>query len=187
MLVRSVRPDDFDSIAVLTNHFILGTPIHFGYEPVTATELRDAWQRHADRFPFLVAEFDGAFAGYAKAGTWRERTAYSWIVETGIYVRPDFQGRGVGRGLYRALLDTLRAQGFHAAIGGITLPNPASVRLHEATGFVHVGTVRRAGWKFNAWHDVGFWQVLLRDPDHRAEPPAPPPPVPDSNQPASPA
>ena len=75
-------------------------------------------------------------------------------------------GRGLGEPLYRTLLDVLRAQGFHAAIGGIALPNPASVRLHERLGFVACGTVQRAGRKFDAWHDVGFWQLFLHDERH---------------------
>ena len=177
MLIRSVSSDDFEAIANLTNHYILGTAIHFGYDPVAAGELREQWSKHRARFPFLVAELNGEFAGYAKAGTWRDRTAYSWIVETGIYVRPEVHGRGVGKAMYRVLLDTLKAQGFHAAIGGITVPNAASIRLHESVGFVHVGTVKQAGWKFNTWHDAGFWQVVLRENDHRATPTTPPPEV----------
>lgn len=177
MVIRSVRAGDFDAIATLTNHFILGTPIHFGHDPVTADELRVHWERFRDRYPFLVAEADGAFAGYAKAGVWRDRAAYTWTPETGIYIRPELHGRGIGKALYRVLIDTLRAQGFHSAVGGITIPNEASVRLHESLGFVHVGTVKHAGWKFNHWHDAGFWQIVLKDADHRAAPVTPPPDV----------
>jgi len=177
MLIRSATDADFEAIAALTNHYILGTAVHFGYDPVSAAELRESWLKHRDHFPFLIAELEGEFAGYAKAGTWRDRTAYSWIVETGIYLRPELHGRGVGTALYRVLLETLKEQGFHAAIGGITLPNEASVRLHERVGFVHVGTVKQAGWKFNTWHDAGFWQAVLRDHDHRAAPTTPPPEV----------
>jgi phosphinothricin acetyltransferase len=79
----------------------------------------------------------------------------------------DFRGRGVGAALYTRLLDDLRARGFHSAIGGVTLPNPASVRLHERLGFQPVGVVRQAGHKFGQWLDVGFWQLLLRDGDHQ--------------------
>lgn len=189
MLIRNAQREDFDAVATLTNHYILGTAVHFGYDPVTAEELAEGWARYKDRFPYLVAEIEGQFAGYAKAGTWRDRTAYSWIAETGIYVRPELHGRGVGRGLYRVLLDTLREQGFHAAIGGITIPNDVSVRLHESLGFVHVGTVKEAGWKFNTWHDAGFWQVVLREHDHRAAHTGPTPVVrveiPNSSAPAA--
>lgn len=178
MHIRPVRDDDFDAIAALTNRYIVGATTHFAYEPVTADELRDGWRKHRDRYPFLVAETpedpapnsaspqrapSGAsrFAGYAKAGPWRERAAYAWTPEVSIYIEPAAHRRGIGKTLYAALLTDLRTRGFHSAIAGITLPNPASIRLHESLGFTPVGTVRHAGWKLDAWHDVGFWQVML--------------------------
>lgn len=167
MLIRPVQHADFDAIAALTNHFIAHTAIHFSYEPVTAAELRSAWEKSRATHPYVVAETGGALVGYAKAGVWRERAAYQWSAEAGVYVDPAAQRRGVGRALYEALIENCRSRGFHSLIGGITLPNEASVRLHEACGFTHVGTVRQAGWKLGAWHDVGFWQLMLRDASHR--------------------
>ncbi len=161
MRIRPVGAGDFEAVARLTNHYIETTAIHFGTEPVTPGELRAGWEKYAGRYPFLVVELDGRFGGYAKAGVWRDRAAYQWTPEAGIYVETWTQGRGVGTALYRALLDELRGRGFHSVIGGITLPNEASVRLHERVGFVKVGHVRHAGWKFGAWHDVGFWQAML--------------------------
>ncbi len=113
------------------------------------------------RFPWLAAEQGGDFAGYAKSGTWRARDAYARTAEVTVYVEPACHRMGVGRALYTALLALLKARGFHTAIGGITLPNPGSVGLHEAMGFRHVGTFREVGRKFAAWHDVGFWQLML--------------------------
>ncbi len=167
MVIRGVNPQDFDAVAALTNHFILHTSIHFGTEAVTAAELHESWEKTRATYPFLVAEVDGRFAGYAKAGVWRERAAYRWTPEAGIYIEEWTRGRGVGTMLYRALLDDLRARGFESVIGGITLPNEASVRLHERCGFVKVGHVLRAGYKFGAWHDVGFWQAVLGDGTRR--------------------
>lgn len=161
--IRLAATDDFEAIAALTNHWIRTTAIHFSYEDVAAEALQRSWREHIDVYPWLVAEVDGSFAGYAKAGIWRGRTAYSWTPETTVYVTPDRHRRGVGRRLYERLLAVLRAQGFRSAIGGIALPNPASVALHERLGFAHVGTVRDAGHKFGRWHDVGFWQVRLGD------------------------
>jgi L-amino acid N-acyltransferase YncA len=157
---------DFDAIAAITNHYIRTTAIHFGDEDVAADELRSAWRAHADVYPWLVTEQRGAVLGYAKSGAWRARAAYHWSTETGIYLRPDQCGRGLGRPLYARLLAVLRAQGFHAAIGGIALPNAASVALHERLGFVAVGCVPRAGRKFDRWHDVGFWHLGLQPADH---------------------
>jgi phosphinothricin acetyltransferase len=159
--VRPAVAEDFGAIAALTNTFIRDTAVHFGYEEVTAEELRGAWRASRARHPFLVAEVDGAFAGYAKAGVWRDRAAYQWTCETGIYLEPNAQGKGVGRTLYGALIDVLRAQGFRSIVAGATLPNEASVRLHESLGFKNVGVAKDAGWKHGAWHDVIFWQLML--------------------------
>lgn len=166
MLIRPVQPADFTPIAALTNHYIEHTTIHFGYEPVTLEELRAAWEKGRERYPYFIAEIDGAFAGYAKAGVWRERAAYQWTAEAGIYVEQRFQGRGVGTRLYRALIDECRRCGFHTLVAGVTLPNDASVKLHEAVGFVRVGTFRRVGWKRNTWCDVGWFEMPLRDALH---------------------
>ncbi|MFT3768761.1 MAG: GNAT family N-acetyltransferase [Minicystis sp.] len=160
-MLRAADEDDFEAIAAIVNHYILHTPIHFSYEVVTAAELRSSWEEQRARYPMLVAEVDGEIAGFSKAGPFRERAAYAWITECGVYLRPERIGRGLGEGLYRPLLEILREQGYHSAIGGIALPNEASVKLHERLGFAKVGHVARAGWKFERWHDVGFWQKDL--------------------------
>lgn len=99
--------------------------------------------------------------GYAYASRHRERAAYRLTAETSVYVAPSAQGRGVGRALYDALLAELAARGFHVALAGITLPNPASVALHEAVGYRPVGVFEAVGFKFGRWHDVGWWQLAL--------------------------
>lgn len=177
MTTRTLRlagADDFAAIAAITNHYIRTTAIHFGLELVTAGELRASAHESRDVYPWLVAEVDGTVAGYAKAGVFRTRAAYRWITETGIYLEPSHCGRGLGAELYRALLAVLGRQGFHAAVGGIALPNDASVRLHERLGFVHAGTIPRAGRKFERWHDVAFWYLALQPPDHVPAPLLPP-------------
>lgn len=168
--IRPAEDGDFDAIAAITNHYIRHTAVHFGAEDVAAATLRSSWRDHRDVYAWLVTERRGEVLGYAKAGEFRARAAYRWSTETGIYLAPDHCGHGLGTPLYRRLLDVLRAQGFHTAIGGITLPNPTSVRLHERLGFVHWGTVAHAGRKFDAWHDVGFWQRLLQPADHAPGP-----------------
>lgn len=163
MSIRPARGGDFESIAAITNHYIATTVVHFGYEPVTAAELRATWEAARDRFPWLVTEVAGAVVAYAKAGVWRERAAYQWTAECGLYVADAHRGRGLGRAIYGALLDDLHAREFRSAIGGITLPNEPSVKLHEALGFERAGVFREVGFKHEQWRDVGFWQKLLAD------------------------
>ena len=161
MVIRPARAADFVAITEITNHYIATTAIHFAYEAMAESELLAMWQKYAERHPWLVIEEDGAVAGYAKSGTWRERSAYQWTCETGVYVADGARGRGLGRALYEALLAECARRGFHSAIAGITLPNPASVALHEKLGFVSVGVVRDAGFKLDRWHAVEFFQKLL--------------------------
>ena len=108
----------------------------------------------------VCADGDGV-AGYAYAARHRDRAAYRRTVETSVYVAPAHQGRGVGRALYAELLATLRERGFQVALAGITLPNPASVALHEAMGFTPAGVFEAVGFKAGRWWDVGWWQLRL--------------------------
>lgn len=114
--------------------------------------------------PWLVAAIGDRVAGYAYAGPHRERAAYRWSVEVTAYVHPDFHGRGIGKRLYGALRGVLEKQNYVNAYGIVTLPNAASVALHEACGFRHCATFRHAGYKFGAWHDVGWWQLQIAAP-----------------------
>jgi phosphinothricin acetyltransferase len=160
-VIRDARSEDFVRLAAITNHYIETSSIHFAYEPVSVDHLRALWDRTRERYPWLVAEVDGTVVGYAKAGTWRDRDAYQWTTEIGLYVDGTHHRRGVGRALYDGLLDQLSARGFRSAIAGITLPNDPSRAFHLAFGFVSVGTVRDAGYKQGAWHDVEFFQQRL--------------------------
>jgi phosphinothricin acetyltransferase len=162
MVIRAAETADFDAIADITNHYILNTAIHFAYDPQTAAELRDPWLKTRDTYPFLVMVHPtGEVVGYAKSYRWRERAAYERTAEIGLYLRPEHCGQGHGRKLYQCLIDRCRALKFHSVIGGIALPNAASVRLHEGLGFRHAGTFHQVGFKHEKWHDVGFWQLML--------------------------
>ncbi len=114
--------------------------------------------------PWLVAVDGGGVRGFAYGCRHRERAAYRWAADVSVYVDAEARRAGVGRALYAELLDRLRAAGLHTACAGITLPNPASVSLHESFGFEPVGVYRRIGWKEGAWRDVGWWQLQLVPP-----------------------
>jgi L-amino acid N-acyltransferase YncA len=114
-------------------------------------------------YPWLVAELDGQVIGYAYASRHRERAAYRWAADVTVYISDDHHRRGVGRTLYRALFGLLERQGVYEVCAGVTLPNDASVGLHEAMGFAPVGVYRDVAFKFGQWRDVGWWQMSLRE------------------------
>ncbi len=127
----------------------------------TADEIAARMVRTSATHPWLVAERGDEVLGYAYACQHRERPAYRWVADVSVYVASGQQGRGIGHDLYEALLARLRHQGFRMACAGITLPNEASVVLHERFGFIPVGVFRKIGWKAEAWRDVGWWQLDL--------------------------
>jgi len=146
------------------------TPISFELEPPSVEELRGRLAKVLRQYPWLVYQDGDEVEGYAYATGHRERPAYCWSVDTSVYIRTDRQRRGIGRALYASLLAVLPLQGFVNAFAGVTLPNPASVGLHEAMGFQGVGVYRRVGFKCGAWHDTVWYQRPLQSsPD---EPPA---------------
>ena len=161
-VIRSATAADAAGIATIYNHHVIGTAVTFEEDPVSVTEMARRITEIAARFPWLVCEADGAIAGYAYASPWKTRSAYRYSVETSIYVAQTHLAGGVGGRLYAALLDELRGRGLHVAIGGISLPNDASIRLHERLGFVKVGHFAAVGWKLGRWVDVGYWQLRLR-------------------------
>lgn len=159
--VRLATPADAAPIADIYAPFVRDTAVSFEETPPDAATMAQRIAETLSRFPWLVAERDGALLGYAYAGPHRARAAYRWCVETSVYVAPAARRTGLARALYADLLMRLRDRGFVHAYAGITLPNDASVRLHESIGFVPVGIYPRIGWKLGQWHDVGWWRLEL--------------------------
>ena len=120
-------------------------------------------EKALERWAWLVAEIDGRPCGYAYGGEHRTRTAYRYSTEISVYLDPRVHRRGIGRRLYERLFARLVERGYCNAYAGITLPNDASVRLHESMGMRSIGVFPRVGWKFGTWHDVGWWHVALRE------------------------
>jgi len=171
--IRLATVADAQAIVDIYGPFCDGTPTSFEVVAPAADDMAGRIARITARLPWLVLDDDGAIAGYAYASPHRERMAYQWAVDLAVYVHADFRRFGVGRALYTALFDLLRLQNYFRGYGGITLPNPGSVGLHEAMGFTLVGVYRSVGYKLGAWHDVA-WYALSLQPD-RLDPPAPRP------------
>ncbi|MHA3790315.1 GNAT family N-acetyltransferase [Sphingomonas sp. YL-JM2C] len=171
--IRAARPADAEAIAAIYAYYVLTGPITFEIDPPSAAEMARRMTDILPHHPYLVAELDGGIAGYAYATRLYERAAYRWAVEATVYVAPGSHRQGIGAALYRALIASLGEQGFRTVIGKITLPNPASVRLHESLGFVCAGVLAKIGFKQGGWHDVGIYQLDLGG--HPVPPPEPRP------------
>ena len=160
--IRRATADDAAAIASIYAPYVRASVVSFEMEAPDEAEMRSRIAAVGDQYPWLVAcDEDGGILGYAYASAFRTRPAYRFAVETTVYVADGAHRRGVGRTLYRTLLAILEAQGFAHAIGGITIPNEASIRLHESLGFVRVGTYETVGFKLGDWHSVGLWQRAL--------------------------
>jgi L-amino acid N-acyltransferase YncA len=171
-MIRLARAEDAEAIASIYGPIVANTAISFELVPPTVEEIKQRVFTNSQFAPWLVfTGSDDRVLGYAYASKHRERMAYQWSVDVAIYVDLEQRRRGIGRALYTSLAALLRLQGFYAAHAGITLPNPASVALHESLGFRPVGVYQAVGYKLGSWHDVGWWQSSLRE---RAGEPAPP-------------
>ena len=161
-MIRLATVADAEAIARIYDPIVAGTAISFELEPPGPVEMERRIRETLEMTPWLVEESEDGVRGYAYPSKHRDRAAYRWSADVTVYVHGDHRRAGIGRALYTALFALLRLQGFHAAHAGITLPNPASVALHERVGFRPVGVYPAVGYKSGAWHDVGWWQLELR-------------------------
>ncbi len=162
ILIRQARREDLSDIATIYNHEVANSIATFDLEAPDLTY----WERrlegtHAGDHLLVAVDADSDVVGYAYSWSFRPRPAYDLTRETSIYLDPSVRGQGIARRLYPALLDTMAESGVHSAIAAVALPNPGSIALHEACGFVHAGTMRQVGYKFDQWIDMAFYQKLL--------------------------
>jgi phosphinothricin acetyltransferase len=167
VLIRHADPArDGAACAAIYAPYVADTAISFEQDPPSADDMAARIERFSATHAWLVAEHDGRVVGFAYGCPHRERAAYRWAADVSVYIAQDARGRGTGRALYAALFELLEKQNVHVACAGITLPNDASVGLHEAMDFVLVGIYRRIGFKAGSWWDVAWWQrELLPQPD----------------------
>lgn len=168
--IRTATVSDAKAMLEIYQPYILETPITFEMEVPSHLDFQTRVTETLEKFPWLVYEVKDQIVGYAYANSFRSRLAYMWSVESTVYVRTGFHGKGIGRDLYKNLLQILKAQGAVNVIGGITLPNEASVKLHEHFGFVNVAVIKDAGFKMDKWWDVGYWQLQFQKPLRRPDP-----------------
>lgn len=160
--IRNVLPGDAPEIVKIYNYYIANTVITFEEDAVCVDTINERINEiQMSNLPWLIAEQDGKILGYSYSNKWKGRCAYRYSTEVTVYISPDYVGKGIGSALYGRLLPALKSQGIHVAIGGIALPNEASIKLHEKMGFLKVAHFQEVGFKFNRWVDVGYWQHIL--------------------------
>lgn len=162
-MIRAVTANDASSICNIYNPYITDTVVTFEEEVITAADIAKRIAKvESEGLPWLVAEGDlGEILGYAYATTWRDRYSFRFTVEITAYLSTEHTSKGLGTQLYQALFDELKRKNIHCAIAGITLPNEASIALHEKFAMEKVAHFKEVGLKFNRWLDVGFWQKTL--------------------------
>ena len=161
MRFRNAKAGDAAAILAIYGPVCETSPTSFELAAPSLGEMKRRVRETTRKYPWLVCEDKAGLLGYAYASLHRSRAAYQWCVEVSVYVHGRARRKGVGRALYLALFRRLRAQGYCRAYAGITLPNAASVALHESLGFKPVGVYRKIGFKLGRWHDVGWWDLRL--------------------------
>lgn len=160
-MIRACGLSDASQICGIYNHHVRETVVTFEETSVSVDEMARRIGAVTEKWPWFVWEEQGAIAGYAYAAAWKERSAYRFSVESTVYVAQGQFRRGIGAALYGALIPELEQRGAHCVVGGIALPNAASVALHEKLGFVKVGHFTEIGFKLGRWVDVGYWALIL--------------------------
>lgn len=160
-MIRNVIKEDLSAICGIYNYYIRHTIVTFEEQEIDVKEMERRVNQVTTKFPWIVYEENGSVIGYAYASSWKERSAYRFSVEGTVYLDNNHTGKGVGIKLYEHLLHELKKNNIHYIIGGISLPNEASVGLHEKLGFKKCAHFSEVGRKFDQWIDVGYWEKIL--------------------------
>jgi L-amino acid N-acyltransferase YncA len=161
--LRSARREDLDSITEIYNEAIIKTVATFDIEPKTYEDQKKWFDDHGLKNPILVAELNGVIVGWASLSKWSDRCAYSDTAEISLYVREEFQGKGIGRHLIETIVKEGEKTGLHTIIARITEGNESSLHLHRSVGFTHIGIMKEVGEKFGKRCDVHLMQKIYKN------------------------
>ena len=160
--IRPATLADAAQIVDIYNHYIATSYATFEVDPIDAAEMATRIEDVlAGGYPFFICEQESEIVGYAYGHQYRPRPAYRYSAETSVYIKPGHEGKSIGTMLYEKLFAELKNGELHAIIAGISLPNDASVRLHEKFGMEKVAHFREVGRKFDRWIDVGYWEIVV--------------------------
>ncbi|OIQ37631.1 MAG: phosphinothricin acetyltransferase [Bacteroidetes bacterium MedPE-SWsnd-G1] len=162
-MIRQVQLKDAKQIVAIYNYYVLNSIVTFDKTPFLESDFVARIRNIQKKYPFIVYEENDTILGYAYANKWREKPAYKQTVESTVYVKYNIHNKGIGTKLYTVLLNELLASNYHTVVGGLSLPNDASIKLHENFGFKKVAHFKEVGFKFDNWVDVGFWQLKFQN------------------------
>ncbi|KAA0766613.1 GNAT family N-acetyltransferase [Bacillus sp. SH5-2] len=164
-MIREATIQDLAFILDIYNDAILYTTAVYAYKPVTLENRRDWYeQKKADGYPIFVYELDNKVVGFATFGPFRAWPAYKYSIEHSVYVDKYYRKNGIGTSLMKTLIEIAKERGYMTLIAGIDAENEKSIALHQNYGFVHAGTIKKAGYKFDKWLDLAFYQLELNGP-----------------------
>lgn len=160
-MIRPVTISDAQTLLNIYNYYVLNTVTTFDLEALSLDRFTEKIKSIMTDYPFIIYEENNEILGYAYGSKFRPKPAYNQTVESTVYVKHGTYGKQIGTKLYTELLSLLKQEKFHVVLGVLTLPNEASIKLHEKFGFKQVAHLKETGLKFGSWHDVGFWQLTF--------------------------
>ena len=154
------------TVLKIFNEAIATSTALYDYEPRTLSAIEQWFKNKSQHnYPVIGVENNhGVLMGFATYGAFRSWAAYKYSVEHSVYVDVEFRGKGVGKSLLTELIRLAKQQNYHTIIGGIDAENIISIRLHQSLGFVYCGRIEQAGFKFDRWLDLEFYQLVLPTP-----------------------
>lgn len=169
-MIRQATPRDVMDILHIYNDAIVNSTAVYAYKAQTFED-RKSWyeQKKAEGYPVLVYELDNRAVGFATFGPFRAWPAYKYSIEHSIYVDKEYRKKGIGASLMKELIALAKEREYMTLIAGIDAANEKSIALHKSFGFVHSGTIKKAGYKFNKWIDLAFYQLELNGPKNPTE------------------
>ncbi|WP_242206312.1 GNAT family N-acetyltransferase [Aestuariivivens insulae] len=160
-MIRPVHINDAQDLLDIYNYYVLNTAVTFDIAPLSLEAFQKKMNTINATYPFLVFEDDKGILGYAYGSRFRPKPAYDHVVESTVYVKHDAQGKHIGTQLYAELIKQLKQAQYHTVLGVLTIPNDASIKLHEKFEFKQVAELKEVGFKFNTWQTIGIWQLQL--------------------------
>lgn len=158
-MIRPLHNNDIQKLLEIYNYYVVNSTATFDLEPLSLKTFEEKLQHIMSDYPCIVFQEDNELLGFAYGSRFRPKPAYNFVVESTVYVKHGVHGKQVGTKLYAELLKRLRDMDLHTVLGVLTIPNEASIKLHEKFGFEQVADLKEVGLKFGKWHDVGIWQL----------------------------